>query len=256
MRGISVMVEMVKYKNELNRVALEQFTPSEMNLFFAIVSRIRNKEDCVIRFSLKEIRELAQYKPTAANRLIEDLTHTYAKLLKLTYPHTYTKKDQVIIESFNLFKNFEFCEENEATYDSSGEKITAHTGTTLKDGYVDIAVNPHFSCLFNNVFSGFTQFSLSEFISLKSKYAKNMFRLLKQFRSTGYRRFSIVEFRYMLSIPKSYQIGQIDQKIIQRLKQELSPYFKNLTIRKEYARTQGKKVTGYNFYFTPEKIYR
>ncbi|MEI5990413.1 hypothetical protein A5881_001906 [Enterococcus termitis] len=249
-------IETVKYKNELNRVALNGFTSNEMNLFFSIVSRIKNKEDRIIRFSLNEIKTLAQYKATSTSRFIEDLKQTYTKMLKLVYPHTYSKNDQMTVEEFKLFTHFDFCGENAVVYDSLGEELKRDATMTLKKGYIDISVNPQFACLLNQMVSGFTRFSLVEFTNLKSKYTKDMFRLLKQFRTTGFRTFSINELRYILNIPKSYQIGQIDQKIIRHLKEELSPIFKNLTIKKVYARTQGNKVMGYNFYFTPEKIYK
>ncbi|HCR4501442.1 TPA: replication initiation protein, partial [Enterococcus faecium] len=35
--------EIVKYEPELNTIPLRKFTPIEMNLFFSIVSRMRDK---------------------------------------------------------------------------------------------------------------------------------------------------------------------------------------------------------------------
>ncbi|MCJ0727624.1 replication initiation protein, partial [Enterococcus faecium] len=35
--------EIVKYHHELNTIPLRKFTPVEMNLFFSIVSRMREK---------------------------------------------------------------------------------------------------------------------------------------------------------------------------------------------------------------------
>jgi Initiator Replication protein. len=37
--------EIVKYDPELNTTPLRKFTPVEMNLFFSIVSRMRDKGD-------------------------------------------------------------------------------------------------------------------------------------------------------------------------------------------------------------------
>ncbi|XAD65639.1 RepB family plasmid replication initiator protein (plasmid) [Enterococcus faecium] len=37
--------EIVKYHHELNTIPLRKFTPVEMNLFFSIVSRMREKGD-------------------------------------------------------------------------------------------------------------------------------------------------------------------------------------------------------------------
>ncbi|MDY2523303.1 RepB family plasmid replication initiator protein, partial [Weissella confusa] len=37
--------ELVKYDPELNTITLRRFTPVEMNLFFSVVSRMRDKGD-------------------------------------------------------------------------------------------------------------------------------------------------------------------------------------------------------------------
>nr|MBC9709463.1 replication initiation protein [Enterococcus sp.] len=40
--------ELIKYDAELNTIPLKHFSPVEMNLFFSIVSRMRDKEDQVV----------------------------------------------------------------------------------------------------------------------------------------------------------------------------------------------------------------
>ena len=48
-----------------------------------------------------------------------------------------------------------------------------------------VAVNPRFSFLLNDLTSQFTRFELAEFTALKSSYAKETYRRLKQYRQTG-----------------------------------------------------------------------
>ena len=54
-----------------------------------------------------------------------------------------------------------------------------------------------------------------------------MYRLLKQFRTTGYYKITVEEFRRLLDIPKNYRMSEIDKKVLMHIKKELPNYFKN-----------------------------
>ncbi|MGM0106846.1 hypothetical protein IGK79_002767 [Enterococcus sp. AZ189] len=77
--------EIVKYHHELNTIPLRKFTPVEMNLFFSIVSRMREKGDKTVRFTFDQLKDLSNYKATANNRFIDDLEQTYKKILSLRF---------------------------------------------------------------------------------------------------------------------------------------------------------------------------
>ncbi|WPW67109.1 hypothetical protein U0Q17_03107 (plasmid) [Lactiplantibacillus plantarum] len=77
--------ELVKYDPELNTIPLRRFTPVEMNLFFSVVSRMRDKGDDTVRFTFDQLKELSAYKPTANNRFIDDIQSTYQKILGLRF---------------------------------------------------------------------------------------------------------------------------------------------------------------------------
>ncbi len=49
--------EIIKYDPELNTIPLRKFTPVEMNLFFSIISRMRDKSDQTIRFTFDQLKE-------------------------------------------------------------------------------------------------------------------------------------------------------------------------------------------------------
>lgn len=57
----------------------------------------------------------------------------------------------------------------------------------------------------------------------------------------------------MLDIPKSYRQSNIDQYVISPIKEELTPLFRGLCIRKKYGKGRGKPVIGYAFSWTPER---
>ena len=67
----------------------------------------------------------------------------------------------------------------------------------------------------------FTVFELQEFNALASSYSKNMFRLLKQYKSTGFYKVSIEEFRRLLDIPESYNMSKISVKVLDPIEKEL-----------------------------------
>ena len=223
--------EIVKYDPELNTIPLRKFTPVEMNLFFSIVSRMRDKGDETVRLSFDQLKELSAYKPTANNRFIDDIESTYQKILGLRFGRR--SKDGLHREFFVMFTEFE---------------INGHAD----DPYVDIKIYPKAIKLLNELES-WVRYALSEFRDLKSSYAKTMFRLLKQFRTTGYAYFSVADFNELLDVPKSYKSSNINQSVLKPIKEELTPLFRGLTVRKKYGKGRGKPVIGYSFTWKPEK---
>ncbi|MBC9708935.1 MAG: replication initiation protein [Enterococcus sp.] len=222
--------ELVKYHHELNTIPLRKFTPVEMNLFFSIVSRMRDKGEQTVRFSFDQLKELSDYKPTANNRFIDDLAETYEKILSLRFGRR--SKSGLSIEMFVMFTEF---------------KINGD----VEEPYVDIRIYEKAIPLLNNL-DEWVRYSLKQFTDLQSSYSKTMFRLLKQFRTTGYAYFSKEDFHELLDIPKSYRETHINERVLKPIKEELTPLFRGLTIKKKYGKGRGKPVIGYQFAFKAE----
>ncbi|MBU7478908.1 replication initiation protein [Lactiplantibacillus pentosus] len=223
--------ELVKYQPELNTIPLRKFTPTEMNLFFSIVSRMRDKGDQTVRFTFDQLKDLSNYKPTANRRFIDDIKRTYDHLMDLRFGSQSANGLQ--FERFVMFTKFKI----------NGEAETP---------YVDVEVYRDAIPLLNNLES-WVRYALTEFRDLKSSYAKTMFRLLKGYRTTGYAYFSKSDFIELLDIPKSYRQSNTDQYVISPIKEELTPLFRGLCIRKKYGKGRGKPVIGYAFSWTPER---
>ncbi|CAJ1204229.1 replication initiation protein, partial [Companilactobacillus paralimentarius] len=192
---------------------------------------MRDKGDETVRFSFDQLKELSAYKPTANNRFIDDIESTYQKILGLRFGRR--SKDGLYREFFVMFTEFE---------------INGHAD----DPYVDIKIYPKAIKLLNELES-WVRYALSEFRDLKSSYAKTMFRLLKQFRTTGYAYFSVADFNELLDVPKSYKSSNINQSVLKPIKEELTPLFRGLTVRKKYGKGRGKPVIGYSFTWKSEK---
>ena len=222
--------EIVKYHHELNTIPLRKFTPVEMNLFFSIVSRMREKGNKTVRFTFEQLKDLSNYKATANTRFVDDLKSTYEKLLQLRFGRT--SKTGLSVEMFVLFTKF---------------KINGD----VDEPYVDIQIFEDALPLLNNL-DEWVRYSLQQFSELQSSYSKTMFRLLKQWRTVGKVYFEKEDLHELLGIPKSYKQGDIDRAVFSPIKQELTPIFKGLTITKNHARRRGNPVVGYTFTFKPE----
>lgn len=223
--------ELVKYQPELNTIPLRKFSPVEMNLFFSIVSRMRDKGDQTVRFTFDQLKDLSNYKPTANRRFIDDIRRTYDHLMDLRFGSQ--SKSGLSFERFVMFTKF---------------KINGDAD----EPYVDVEVYRDAIPLLNNLES-WVRYALIEFRELKSSYAKTMFRLLKGYRTTGYAYFSKAEFNELLDVPKSYKPGDIDRAVLKPIREELTPLFKGLSIRKKYGKGRGKPVLGYSFAWKPER---
>jgi len=214
------------YRNELNTTSFRKFNSLEMDLFFAICTKMRNKGIDSVRFYFSDLKEIIDYSGKDNQRFIEYLDSLYTKMLNLVY-----KKGQ----------------------GQDYEKFVLFTGFSMKasQSYVEISINPKLEYVLNEISSEFTKFELEEFSKLKSSYSKTMFRLLKQFRLTGYYKINITEFRYLLDVPKSYPMHKIDSIILKPIYKELSPTFENLEIKKIKVRKKNK-IEYLEFSFIPQ----
>lgn len=219
---------LVVYKNELNAVPLRNFTAVEMDLLFSIMSQMRDKGTTEIKFNFADLKYLSNYKKeTAIKSFLNDLEKTYDKLIQLNIkigaPGEFTK--------FVFFTEYSISEKSK----------------TIK-----IAVNQKFTHLINELTGNFTRFELDEVVRLKSSYSKSCYRLLKQYRKTGYFYINIETFRQLLDIPDYYKMGNVDQTVLMPIKKELPQYFKKLSIKKIKSSRDKRKVEALEFRFTPE----
>ena len=86
-----------------------------------------------------------------------------------------------VIEQFTLFNKFKVDGDTQILY---------------------VSVNEEFFFLLNQLTSNFTRFELKEFVTLKSSYAKEFYRRMKQFKYTGVWIVSIEEFKNKYSYLK------------------------------------------------------
>lgn len=217
--------EIVKYDNELNSVPFRRFNNREFNIFFSIISKLKEKGTRKIFLDFSELQHLSCYKGYR-QKFIDDLDRIYTKMLDLKI----WNKNEDVSEAWVLFTHYKIDKKNNE---------------------VSIAINPDMKGVLNSL-ANWTRFSLQQFVSLNSTYSKTAFRLLKQYRTVGKRNFSLQEFNTLFDIPKSYISSDIDRRVLQPIKTELAAYFKGLSVKKIRSHKRGRKIIGYSFTWKQE----
>ncbi len=219
----------VRYKNELNLVPLKNFNAKEMDLFFALCARMKERGLENVRFSFEELKELSDYRFTGNDRFVNDLENVYKKMMGMTYRTDEINEDgDRVIDHFVLFTGFR---------------------VNVTKMYVDVNVNPSLEHIINNLSGEVSRFELSAFTSIRSSYAKTLFRLLMQYRKTKFYVVRIEDFRERMDIPDNYQMGNIDQKVLKPALKELENYFCDLKVTKIKAK-KGNKIAKLEFTFS------
>ena len=230
--------EVVKYQNDLNTATMRTWTETEMNILFSIVAKIRDTSTYETTFTFEQIKELSKFKKNLTRKeFVTELVSVSKKLGSLNYLER--SEDGLDAKLFILFQ----------TFDIKGSQ-----------DILKVCVHPQFEYVFNKIGMEFTQFELDEFIHIQSTYAKTAYRLLKQYRTTGWWKVTIEDFRLLLDIPNSYRPSNIDQQILKPILEQLGgsdedAIFRNLKItkNKKAGRGRGGVLTGYTFTFEKEK---
>ena len=240
--------EVVKYHNDFNKVGLGAFNELEQNLLFGILVECRNKQDIEFELSADDLARFVKVRRNVTNDELFKMAFNLSKnFLKLDFRVVKRDGNRICRGFFNLFDTLLVCSIEFNNYEIL-EKII-------------IKVNPDFVYLINQLAEHFTQFELEEFIFLKGRYTKTLYRYLKQFRTTGIWRVSWDDFKMLLDIPKSYEMRDIEKRVlkpsVEQLQEPLNLFerartpFKNLkyTKIKGKGRGRGGNVTHIEFTF-------
>lgn len=224
-RQTSTQALAVKYHNDVNSVSLQKFTPNELDILMVIMSRMRDHGEDEITFDFCYLKQLVGWDAHDNDRFGRALASTYRKLI------------QCHIRIGNERKWTEFVLFTEYTVDLDKQTIS-------------IAVNHKFRFVLNELSSNFTRFELEEFTGLKSSYAKEFYRRMKQFRSTGCWKVCLEEFKRLMDIPERYSIDVIDSRVFAPILSELGEQY-HLKIKKLYEKHgRGRpRVSGFEFTF-------
>ena len=229
----------VYYDNKMNLLAFKNLDKVEANLFFSIVARFNDKGAEKLKLNFSEIAEFISDNKYTSKELSKLINDGVGKVVQsaIKWEMTPTKTAY-----FTLFNEFLVDDENNT---------------------LEASINSRFLFMLNNFKDGnFTMLELAEFSSLKSKYTQTLYRLLKQFRFTGFRSIKWAEFIEIMDIPTSYRMFDIERQILKPAIAELTqeadifnqnnPIFKKLTYKKIRGKGRGRPVEKIEFYFMPE----
>jgi plasmid replication initiation protein len=162
----------VRVNNEMQKIPLLSLTQKGMDLFMGICAKMKNTHGSTLEFSFGELRELCAighwktggYKGFTDNDMYSLMSGVAQEIAKLftTYTEKYMMdgKEYRRTSVFTLFETFRI--------DEGTKSLT-------------VSVSPMFSFMLNDITGeGFTQFRYSQYLSLSSKYTKEIFRHLMQ----------------------------------------------------------------------------
>lgn len=221
------MGKVIEYDSKMNELNFGKFKEKELDLFFSICYKMKNEGLNEVTLTFQELKELSNYSNRNLDRFIKDLESTYDKMLNIKI-RTETK---TTITKIILFTRYHIEKE---------------------DRTVRIKIHEDGKYLLNDI-EKFTKFDLMEFVSLKSSYAKNMFKMLKQFDnedSYNWYQIKLNDFVELMGIPKHYKMGNIDQRVLSPILEQLKPYFPKLKLEKI---KKGVKVESLKFTWKAKK---
>ncbi len=231
------------YHNNTNKVNLGKLSEREANLLFAIFQKLKDQGNTLIRFEPQDLKQMIMVKSNLTNRqllqilknLLDNISGANFWIIREHVENGEIYEDHI---SYMLFKQFE---------------IRIHKSTQTIE-YLDVQLNDSYQYLLNNLgmVGQYTSFKLLEFQRVRGKYAKTLYRLLKQYKSTGILSVEWTQFRELLDIPKDYKMENIDQKVLNPSLKELRKIypFEHLSYKKERRNSHDRrKVTHIDFYF-------
>ncbi|WP_158654243.1 replication initiation protein, partial [Helicobacter felis] len=227
----------VTFHNDINSVSLGKLGALETNLLFAIFNKLKDKQDELLVFDSDEIKTMVHAVKISKNELSSVVKRLWKNIRLANFWILLPKRD----ESYMLFKTF---------------AINYHDTKKTQVKSIEIQVNmPCFGYLLNFLNANFTSFELLEFQNIRSKYAKTLYRLLKQWRSTGVPpKMEWSKFRELMGIPEKIKLLEVvERAILKPAIKELNklPYFEHLCYKKLKTKGMGNRITHIQFYFQP-----
>lgn len=206
----------------------------EMDIFWAVCSKMKRKGTQEMSFDFEVFKEIAQYNRREKESFYTALKSTWDKMKKLNYQY----EDDNYFEELMLFQRFAIDKDKEQ---------------------VIIQASERFEFILNSIGTNFTRFELENMTKLSSSYSKELYRQLMSHRDLKTRRgawfVKVEDFRKILSIPKSYQMTNIDKRIFEVAKKEFTTpnkygeqIFESFKVEKVKAR-KGNKISSFKIYF-------
>ncbi|WP_163566274.1 replication initiation protein [Helicobacter suis] len=233
----AISKQYVTFHNDVNSVSLGKLGALEANLLFAIFNKLKDRQDELLVFDFDEIKAMVHAVKISKNELSSVVKKLWKNIRTANFWILLPKRD----ENHMLFKTF---------------AINYHDTQKTQVKSIEIQVNmPYFGYLLNFLNANFTSFELLEFQNIRGKYAKTLYRLLKQWKSVGVPpRMEWGKFRELMGMPVNIKLLEVlERDILKPAIQELKklPQFESLCYEKLKTKGMGNRITHIQFYFQP-----
>ena len=242
------MGDLVLFENDMNKLQLGSLSKTSMNIFMTLCQKMKNMHDKRVTISFSDIKEKSGYAEMKRSNdaFISDVNGMVNELLSVNSTIIQKKQNgKKKIYRFDLFPTFIIDEEKET---------------------LEVGINPDFEWLLNE-FKAYTSLDLGELVSYKSKYTKNLFRLIRQWKGKGklivgdcgYMSMaefnksghepSIEEFRKKIGVKDSYSNKEMMRSCISVAVKEINENennlgsIKNLVYETKYANKRGRPLS-------------
>ena len=261
------MSEIVKYHNDFNKIRLPSFNEQEQNLLFGILTKVKEKKTGEkITLNLQDLKTLSGKNLT--NKELSDIMFVLKqKFFKADFTILLKKEEFIDNKKRTLIGEATINLFQEIIFWSYLHEVVDDNDSLKNFSHIDLMLNPRFEYLLNDLLKNFTAFELAEFTAISGKYTKTLYRLLKQYRTTGFLRMLWDDFVRVMDISQNRAMRDIDNFILKPALKELTKErnlfdqkrtpFENLAykkIKEKGTRGRGGKVVGIEFSFKPEKI--
>ena len=213
--------DIVKYRNEFNLTNLNKLDKIEQDILFTMCSRITKNKTLKAEMTFAELQEKAflSERKYSWDKSIQKLSSLGDKIVKIIF--TVSNENGFIkMPMFSLF-----------SADGDKENISVRLNSEFATYLFDIPEK-----------IGFSKFELEQFVYLKSKYAKTLFRFLLQ----NYKGKWIVgfnDFREIMGFSKSYGVNTIIERVRKILPEiEKTGYFSNIELDYTTFNKQGRPI--------------
>lgn len=213
--------DIVKYRNEFNLTNLNKLDKIEQDILFTMCSRITKNKTLEAEMTFAELQKKAflSERKYSLDKSYQKLSSLGDKIVKIIF--TVSNENRFIkMPMFSLF-----------SADGDKENISVRLNSEFAHYLFDIPEK-----------IGFSKFELEQFIFLKSKYAKTLFRFLLQ----NYKGKWIVgfnDFKAIMDFPKSYGNGRVldyTKKLFPEI--ESTGYFSDIEIDVTTFNKQGRPI--------------
>lgn len=201
-------VKIVRYDNSFNKTSLNVLTEVQSDILMAVLERMGNKmskdsdgNDCYLaKYEFKEIREMIDSKNMHAYKIKKVFDALLDTKVEFFEDGKYTKG--------NLFSHY----------------------TLTGKSTVEIVISNQLTKKLIVSKERYTILELDEYVSLRNKHSKELYRLLRQFRHSGILIIKKEDLMKFLKKPQTYDEYKYVKRVIERAIKDNSEFFEDLKL--------------------------